>query len=63
MLPPTPTTPRVRARRVRTWQRRITGTMAHLRVEPEDPHAGTLAIVARDALGGVAWHLRPITAP
>ncbi|HEX8110106.1 MAG TPA: hypothetical protein VF516_20390 [Kofleriaceae bacterium] len=36
--------------------------MAHLRVEPEDPHAGTLAIVVRDALGGVAWHLWPITA-
>jgi hypothetical protein len=25
--------------------------MAHRRVEPEDPHAGTLAIVVRDALG------------
>jgi hypothetical protein len=36
--------------------------MAHLRVEPEDPHAGTLAIVVRDTLGGVAWHLWPITA-
>jgi hypothetical protein len=36
--------------------------MAHLRVEPEDPHAGTLAIVVRDALGGVDWHLWPITA-
>ncbi len=36
--------------------------MAHLRVEPEDPHAGTLAIVVRDALGGVAWHLWAITA-
>ena len=36
--------------------------MAHLRVEPEDPHAGTLAVVVRDALGGVAWHLWPITA-
>jgi hypothetical protein len=35
---------------------------AHLRVEPEDPHAGTLAIVVRDTLGGVAWHLWPITA-
>jgi hypothetical protein len=35
---------------------------AHLRVEPEDPHAGTLAIVVRDALGGVDWLLWPITA-
>jgi len=36
--------------------------MARLRVEPEDPHTGTLAIVVRDALGGVDWHLWPITA-
>jgi len=36
--------------------------MAHLRVEPADPHAGTLAIVVRDALGGVDWHMWPITA-
>lgn len=35
---------------------------AHLRVEPGDPRSGTLAIVVRDALGGVAWHLWPITA-
>jgi hypothetical protein len=35
---------------------------AHLRVEPADPHSGTLAIVVRDALGGVDWHLWPITA-
>jgi hypothetical protein len=35
---------------------------AHVRVEPEDPHAGTLAIVARDTLGGVACHRWPITA-
>jgi len=35
---------------------------AHLRVEPGDPHAGTLAIVVRDALGGVDWHTWPITA-
>jgi hypothetical protein len=35
---------------------------AHLRVEPTDPHSGTLAIVVRDALGGVAWRLWPITA-
>ena len=36
--------------------------MAHLRVEPEDPHAGTLAVVVRDTLGGVAWQLWPVTA-
>jgi hypothetical protein len=35
---------------------------AHLRVEPDDPHAGTLALVVRDDLGGVAWQLWPITA-
>jgi hypothetical protein len=35
---------------------------AHLRIEPADPHAGTLAIVVRDALGGVDWRLWPITA-
>jgi len=35
---------------------------AHLRVEPTDPHAGSLAIVVRDALGGVDWRLWPITA-
>jgi len=35
---------------------------AHLRVEPADPHSGTLALVVRDDLGGVAWHLWPITA-
>jgi hypothetical protein len=35
---------------------------AYLRVEPEDPHDGTFAIVVRDAQGGVAWHLWPITA-
>jgi hypothetical protein len=34
---------------------------AHLRVEPADPQSGTLAIVVRDALGGVDWHLWPIT--
>lgn len=36
---------------------------ARLRVEPDDPHSGTLALVVRDNLGGVAWHLWPITAP
>ena len=36
---------------------------AHLRVEPTDPHTGTLALVVRDTLGGVAWHVWPITAP
>ena len=36
--------------------------MAHLRVEPEDPHTGTLAIVVRDPQGGVDWHMWPITA-
>jgi len=35
---------------------------AHLRIEPADPQSGTLAIVVRDALGGVAWHLWPIAA-
>lgn len=35
---------------------------AYLRVEPADPHAGTFAIVVRDAQGGVAWRLWPITA-
>jgi len=35
---------------------------AYLRVEPEDPKSGTLGVVVRDALGGVAWQLWPITA-
>lgn len=35
---------------------------AHLRVEPEDPQSGTLAIVVRDSLGGVAWRVWPIAA-
>jgi hypothetical protein len=35
---------------------------AHLRVEPTDPQAGTLALVVRDALGGVDWHMWSITA-
>ena len=35
---------------------------AYLRVEPEDPHYGKLGVVVRDALGGVAWRLWPITA-
>lgn len=36
---------------------------AYLRVEPEDPHDGTLAVVVRDTHGGVAWQLWPISAP
>jgi hypothetical protein len=35
---------------------------AHLRVEPEDPRAGSFAIVVHDTLGGVDWHVWPITA-
>jgi hypothetical protein len=35
---------------------------AYLRVEPEDPQSGTLGVVVRDLLGGVAWRLWPITA-
>jgi hypothetical protein len=35
---------------------------AYLRVEPEDPKSGSLAVVVRDELGGVAWHVWPITA-
>ncbi|MBL0215425.1 MAG: hypothetical protein IPQ07_16260 [Myxococcales bacterium] len=35
---------------------------AYLRVEPEDPQTGMLGVVVRDALGGVAWRLWPITA-
>ncbi len=35
---------------------------AYLRVEPEDPQAGTLGVVVRDVLGGVAWRLWPISA-
>ena len=33
---------------------------AYLRVEPEDPQSGSLAVVVRDTLGGVAWHTWPI---
>jgi hypothetical protein len=36
---------------------------SYLRVEPEDSHAGILALVVRDALGGVAWYTWSITAP
>lgn len=36
---------------------------SYLRVEPEDSHAGTLALVVRDALGGVVWYLWSISAP
>jgi hypothetical protein len=35
---------------------------AYLRVEPEDPQSGSMAIVVRDELGGVAWRVWPITA-
>lgn len=35
---------------------------AYLRVEPGDPTSGTLGVVVRDAAGGVAWQLWPITA-
>ncbi len=35
---------------------------AYLRVEATDPHDGTLAIVVRDHMGGVAWLTWPITA-
>ncbi len=33
-----------------------------LRVEPDDPDAGELAVVVRDEDGGVAWDVRPIRA-
>jgi hypothetical protein len=36
---------------------------AYLRVEPEDPHDGTLGVVVRDTRGGVAWQFWPISAP
>ena len=35
---------------------------AFLRVLPDDDHEGELAVVVRDALGGVAWRVWPITA-
>jgi hypothetical protein len=35
---------------------------AYLRVEAEDPASGELAVVLRDALGGVAWGVWPIRA-
>jgi len=35
---------------------------AYLRVEPEDPQSGTMAVVVRDNQGGVDWHLWPIAA-
>jgi hypothetical protein len=35
---------------------------ARLHVDVTDPHTGTLGIVVRDTLGGVDWHLWPITA-
>lgn len=36
---------------------------AYLRVEPEDPQDGMLAVVVRDPGGGVAWKLWSISAP
>jgi len=35
---------------------------AYLRVEPDDPTSGTIGVVVRDELGGVAWRLWPIAA-
>ena len=35
---------------------------AHLRVEPEDPQTGELAVVLRDDRGGVTWRVWPIEA-
>jgi len=35
---------------------------ALLRVEPEDPHEGELAVVVRDLRGGVTWQVWPIRA-
>lgn len=35
---------------------------AYLRVEPEDPQSGTISVVVRDDLGGVAWRVWPISA-
>ncbi|CAN5901819.1 hypothetical protein BH11MYX3_BH11MYX3_01730 [soil metagenome] len=34
---------------------------AYLRIEPETPPSGTLAVVVRDDRGGVAWKLWPIS--
>ena len=35
---------------------------AHLHVGPDDPQSGTLALVVRDSLGGVAWRQWPVAA-
>jgi hypothetical protein len=35
---------------------------AHLQVEADDPEAGELGVVLRDAAGGVAWNVWPIQA-
>jgi hypothetical protein len=35
---------------------------AYLRVEKDDPTMGELALVLRDAVGGVAWQVWPISA-
>jgi hypothetical protein len=35
---------------------------AYLRVETDDPQAGELGVVLRDAHGGVAWKVWPVKA-
>jgi hypothetical protein len=35
---------------------------AYLRVEPDDPASGQLALVVRDGAGGVSWRIWPIAA-
>ena len=35
---------------------------AYLRVEKDDPTSGELAVVLRDAQGGVVWQVWPISA-
>lgn len=35
---------------------------AHIKVEADDPQAGELGVVLRDAAGGVAWNVWPIQA-
>lgn len=34
---------------------------AYLRIEPQTPQSGTVGVVVRDELGGVAWKLWPIS--
>jgi hypothetical protein len=36
---------------------------AYLKVEADDPDAGELAVILRDAHGGVSWQMWPISAP